>query len=84
MGEQNNQSQPRSAKISILSELMGEVPFGRAILVLYDPDSQSTALFVNISAEYLRAGGDVLHFATSEPVAELRQQFERLGLNIRD
>ncbi|MGA3110378.1 MAG: ATPase domain-containing protein, partial [Candidatus Bathyarchaeia archaeon] len=84
MGEQNSQFQSRSAKIPILSELLGEVPFGRSILILYDPDSQSTALFVNVSAEYLRAGGDVLYFATSEPVAELRQRFDRLGLSIRD
>jgi KaiC/GvpD/RAD55 family RecA-like ATPase len=84
MEGQNNQFLPRSAKVPILSELLGEVPFGRAILVLYDPDSQSTALFVNISSEYLRAGGDVNYFASSEPVAELRQRFERLGLNIRE
>src|SRR5271157_5635118 len=84
MEGQNNQFQRRSAKVPILSELLGEVPFGRATLVLYDPDSQSTALFVNVSAEYLRAGGDVLYFATSEPVAELRQRFDRLGLSIRD
>lgn len=84
MEEQNSQFQSRSAKIPILSELLGEVPFGRSILILYDPDSQSTALFVNVSAEYLRAGGDVLYFATSEPVAELRQRFDRLGLSIRD
>jgi len=82
MEEQNNQFQRRSAKVPILSELLGEVPFGRAILVLYDPDSQSTALFVNVSAEYLRAGGDVNYFASSEPIAELRHRFERLGLNI--
>ena len=84
MERENNQFQPGSAKVPILSELLGEVPFGRAILVLYDPDSQSTALFVNISAEYLRGGGDVNYFASSEPVAELRQRFERLGLNIRE
>lgn len=84
MEGQNNQFQPRSAKVPILSELLGEVPFGRAILVLYDPDSQSTALFVNVSAEYLRTGGDVNYFASSEPVAELRHRFERLGLNIRE
>jgi KaiC/GvpD/RAD55 family RecA-like ATPase len=53
-------------------------------LVLYDPDSQSTALFANVSAEYLRAGGDVNYFASSEPIAELRHRFERLGLNIRE
>jgi archaellum biogenesis ATPase FlaH len=84
MGEQNNQFQPRRARIPILSELLGEVPFGRAILVLYDPDSQSTALFVNVSAEYLKAGGDVNYFASSEPIAELRHRFERLGLNINE
>jgi KaiC/GvpD/RAD55 family RecA-like ATPase len=84
MEEDNNQFETRRIKVPILSELLGEVPFGRAILVLYDPDSQSTDLFVNISAEYLRAGGDVLHFAASEPVRELRQRFERLGLNIRE
>jgi KaiC/GvpD/RAD55 family RecA-like ATPase len=84
MGKEDNQISPRSAKVPILSELLGEVPFGRAILVLYDPDSQSTALFVNVSAEYLRAGGDVLHFSTSGPVGELRQCFERLGLNIKE
>jgi KaiC/GvpD/RAD55 family RecA-like ATPase len=81
---ENNQLKAWTAKIPILSELLGEIPFGRAILILYDPDSQSTALFVNVSAEYLRAGGDVLHFAASEPVAELRQRFEQLGLNIKE
>jgi len=84
MGEQNTQFHSRGAMLSILSELLGEVPYGRAILMLYDPDSQSTALFANISAEYLRAGGDVLYFSTSQPVSELRQRFDRLGLSIRD
>jgi hypothetical protein len=43
-----------------------------------------TAFLVNVSAEYLRAGGDLLYFCSCQPVVELRQQFERLGLSITE
>ena len=81
-GKDNFQS--RTAKVPVLSEILGEVPFGRTILLLYDPDAQTTSLLVNVSAEYLRAGGDLLYFCSCQPVVELRQRFERLGLEITD
>ncbi len=34
------------ARVPVFSEILGEVPFGRTILVLFDPDAQTTALLV--------------------------------------
>ena len=70
--------------IPFLSEMFGRIPFGRVILALYDPDAQYNAVFINISAEYLKAGGDLLYFASARPTGEIRQQFNRLGIDIED
>jgi KaiC/GvpD/RAD55 family RecA-like ATPase len=72
------------ARIPVFSEILGDIPFGRVVLVLYDADAQATALFVNACAGYLRSGGDLLYFSDSQPVAELRQKFNRLDMDIAD
>ena len=68
----------------VLSEMFGPIPRGRVIAVLYEADSQFNPLFVNISAEYLRSGGDLLYLASSRPPNEIRMQFSGLGLDIAD
>jgi KaiC/GvpD/RAD55 family RecA-like ATPase len=64
--------------------MFGPLSHGRVIVALYDPDSQYNPLFVNISAEHLRSGGDVLYLASSRPPKEIRQQFSELGLDIAE
>lgn len=84
MSNSQDNSETESKRVSILSELLGGIPYGRVILILFDPDAQATALLTNISADYLRAGGDLLYFSDCQPVPELRQVFQTLGLNIAD
>ena len=73
-----------SLGLPILSELLGRIPYGRAILAMYDPDSQYNSLMVNVAAGHLRSGGDLLYIVSSKPVAEVRQQFDDLGVNIEE
>jgi KaiC/GvpD/RAD55 family RecA-like ATPase len=39
---------------------------------------------VNIAAEHLKAGGDLLFLASSRPVGEVRQEFSDLDVNVAD
>jgi archaellum biogenesis ATPase FlaH len=64
--------------------MFGEIPFGRTILALYDPDAQYNALLTNISAQFLEAGGDLLYMVSSRPTGDVRDQFRRLGINVSD
>ena len=73
-----------SVDVPFLSEMFGPISYGRVITALYDPDSQFNPLFVNISAEYLRSGGDLLYLASSRPPNEIRGQFTELGLDIAE
>lgn len=73
-----------SVDVSVLSEMFGRISRGRVILAMYDPDSQYTPLFVNISAEHLRSGGDLLYLVSSRPPNEISQQFSELGLDIAE
>ena len=70
--------------VPFLSEMFGPISYGRVITALYDPDSQFSPLFVNISAEHLRSGGDLLYLASSRPPNEIRMQFSGLGLDIAE
>ena len=74
----------RTLKLPILSELFGEIPFGRVLLATYDPDSQYGTLMVNIAAEHLKLGGDLLYLVSSRPVVEVRQQFKELGVDVEE
>ncbi|MGA2461787.1 MAG: ATPase domain-containing protein [Candidatus Bathyarchaeia archaeon] len=74
----------KTVRVPLLSELFGEIPFGRTILALYDPDAQYTALLTNIAADFLRAGGDLLYTVSSRPSGEIRQQFDMLGANVSE
>jgi KaiC/GvpD/RAD55 family RecA-like ATPase len=73
-----------SIVVPVISEMIGRIPHGRVILAMYDPESQYNPLFVNISAEHLRSGGDLLYLVSSKPPGEIRQQFSELGLNISE
>jgi len=73
-----------SVDVPFLSQMFGPISRGRVIAALYDADSQFNPLFVNISAEYLRSGGDLLYLASSRPPNEIRRQFSELGLDIAE
>ena len=51
---------------------------------MYDPDSQYSSLMINIAAEHLKTGGDLLYLPSSRPTVEIRQQFNDLGVNIAE
>jgi len=70
--------------VPVLSEMFGPIPRGRVIAAFYEADSQFNPLFVNISAEYLRSGGDLLYLASLRPPNEIRQQFSELELDIAE
>jgi len=73
-----------SLGLPILSDIFGQIPYGRVILALYDPDSQYNSLMVNVAAGHLKAGGDLLYLVSSKPVSEVRQQFHDLGVAVED
>ena len=73
-----------NVSMPLLSEMFGPISRGRVIAALVDPDSQYNPLFVNISAEHLRSGGDLLYIASSRPLNEIREQFSELGLDIAE
>ena len=73
-----------NVSMPLLSEMFGPISRGRVIVALVDPDSQFNPLFVNLSAEHLRSGGDLLYLASSRPPNEIRQQFSELGLDITE
>jgi KaiC/GvpD/RAD55 family RecA-like ATPase len=70
--------------LPVLSEMFGPISRGRVILAMYDADSQYNPLFVNISAEHLRSGGDLLYLVSARPTDEIRQQFIELELDIAE
>ena len=73
-----------SLSLPVLSDIFGRIPYGRVMLATYDPDSQYTSLMVNVAAGHLRSGGDLLYLVSSKPVAEVRQQFRDIGINVEE
>jgi len=71
-------------RLPILSESFGQIPYGRVILALYDPESQYGSLMVNVAAEHLKSGGDLLYLVSSRPVSEIRKQFNALEVDVED
>ena len=71
-----------SLALPILSDLFGRIPYGRVLLAMFDPESQYSSLMVNIAAEHLKSGGDLLYLVSSKPVHEIRKQFYDLGVNV--
>ncbi len=73
-----------AAKINvpILSELLGEVPVGRSILVLHDPDSQSNMFLLNILSEYLQADENALFATSTRSPSDVRHDLQRLGFDL--
>jgi archaellum biogenesis ATPase FlaH len=76
--------QTKTLDLPVLSEIFGRIPYGRVILAMYDPDSQYNSLMVNVAAGHLLSGGDLLYLISSKPVAEIRQQFNDLGVNVAE
>ena len=74
----------RELSLPILSEVLGRIPYGRVLLAMYDPDSQYGSLMVNVAAGHLKSGGDLLYLVSSRPVAEIRQQFNDLGVKVQE
>jgi len=70
--------------LPVLSDMFGRIPYGRVMLAMYDPDSQYNSLMVNVAADHLKSGGDLLYLVSSKPVAEVRQQFGDIGVNVEE
>jgi archaellum biogenesis ATPase FlaH len=77
-------AETKKLDLPILCEIFGPIPYGRVILVLYDPDTQYSSLMINIAAGHLKTGGDLLYLSSSAPTVEIRQQFNDLGVNIAE
>jgi len=84
LGTSSEGNEKVGLSLPILSDLFGQIPYGRVILAMYDPDSQYNSLMVNIAAGHLISGGDLLYMVSSKPVAEIRQQFDDIGLNVKE
>jgi len=73
-----------SLNLPVLSDMFGRIPYGRVMLAMYDPDSQYNSLMVNVAADHLKSGGDLLYLVSSKPVPEVRQQFRNIGVNVEE
>jgi len=71
-------------RLPILVDSFGEIPYGRVIVAIYDPDSQYGSLLVNVAAEHLKSGGDLLYLVSSRPVSEIRNQFNALEVDVEE
>ena len=69
-------------KVPILSELLGEVPVGRSILVIHDPDSQSNMFLLNIFSEHLQADENAVFATSTRAPPDVRQDLLRLGIDL--
>lgn len=54
---------------------------GKLLLFLFDPDSQWPMLSLNIVAQLLRKGTDVLYVVTSRKPSDVRDDFRKCGLD---
>lgn len=54
---------------------------GKVLLFLFDPDSQWPMLVLNMVAELLRKGTDVLYIVTSRRVSDVRYDLRKRGLD---
>lgn len=54
---------------------------GKLLLFLFDPDSQWSILSLNIVAQLLRKGTDVLYVVTSRKPSDVRDDFRKCGLD---
>lgn len=59
-------------------------PMEELSLLSMTPTVQYNSLLINISAGHLKSGGDLLYFASARPTSEIRDQFNRLGVDVKD
>jgi len=71
-------------KLPVLSEMLGEIPTGSLVAVFHDGDSQWDMLLANICAEHLKAGGNLIYETYCRPPNEVRQNFQRLAVNLAE
>ena len=72
-------------RLALIEDLLSEpLPTGSNLLVEYDAASQWYRASLNITREWLRAGGEVGYNVTVQPPDNLRSQLRKLGLNVED
>jgi KaiC/GvpD/RAD55 family RecA-like ATPase len=54
---------------------------GKVLLFLFDPDSQWSMLSLNMVAQLLKGGTDVLYVVTSRKPSDVRDDFRKCGLD---
>ena len=72
-------------RLALIEDLLSEpLPAGSNLLVEYDAASQWYRASLNITREWLRAGGEVGYNVTVQPPDNLRFQLRKLGMNVED
>lgn len=70
-------------RLALIEDLLSEpLPAGSNLLVEYDATSQWYRVSLNITREWLRAGGEVGYNVAAQPPDNLRSQLGKLGLNV--
>ena len=69
-------------EMPVIGQLLGRpIKAGKVLLFLFDPDSQWPMLVLNMVADLLRKGTDVLYVVTSRRVSDVRDDFRKRGLD---
>jgi KaiC/GvpD/RAD55 family RecA-like ATPase len=72
-------------RLALVEDLLSEpLPAGSNLLVEYDAASQWYRASLNITREWLRAGGEVGYNVAAQFPNNLRSQLEKLGLNVKE
>ena len=72
-------------RLALIENLLSEpLPAGSNLLVEYDAASQWYRASLNITREWLRAGGEVGYNVAAQPPDSLRSQLRKLGLNVEE
>ncbi len=69
-------------EIPVIGQLLGRpLKAGKVLLFLFDPDSQWSVLSINMVAQFLTKGIDVLYVVTSRKPSDVRDDFKKCGLD---
>jgi KaiC/GvpD/RAD55 family RecA-like ATPase len=72
-------------RLALIEDLLTEpLPAGSNLLVEYDAASQWYRVSLNITREWLRAGGEVGYNVAAQWPDNVRSQLEKLGLNVKE
>jgi len=69
-------------ELPVIGQLLHRpIKAGQVLVFIFDADSQWSTLILNMVAEMLRKGTEVLYISTSRQLSDLRESFRRHGLD---